>query len=90
MACADQFSIRLCDGCGLFASRKKKRDNKSFTTSKDVYECIGCHNSTRISTIRIPYSFKLFITELMALNILPRLRTKGSKYDSQLIEEINN
>jgi DNA-directed RNA polymerase II subunit RPB2 len=85
--CGDEFKCHICDICGTFASRKKKRENKINSSNKDVYECIACKNSTRVSAIKIPYCFKLFVTEMMAMNILPRLRVRKNRFDSQIHED---
>jgi len=79
---ADVYQTYTCDSCGLFAQRKLRKDNKTYATKKDIYWCPACKNNTDISTIRIPYAFKLLIQELMAMNIAPRIRTKKGAYDS--------
>ena len=70
---SDAYVTRVCDKCGLFAQRM-------FTESQiilpeDQFYCKGCRNYTHITKIRLPYSMKLLIQELMAMNIAPRIRT---------------
>ena len=66
MECSDLYEVKICDQCGFFASKVK---------NSNAYQCNNCKNSTEISTVEIPYAFKLMIQELMAINILPRLKT---------------
>jgi len=71
METSDITKVYVCDDCGLFASKAME---------KDYYTCKACHNSTRISAIVIPYACKLLFQELMAVNILPRIRTEKTIY----------
>ena len=67
MESSDIYKYNVCDDCGKIASK---------VPDKDYYRCKGCNNSTRISTVVTPYAFKLLIQDLMAVNILPRIRTE--------------
>lgn len=78
---ADVYHCYVCDTCGLFAQRLLRKDNKPYPTKKDIYYCPACRNYTDISKIRIPYAFKLLVQELMAMNIVPRIRTKKRAYE---------
>lgn len=78
---SDIYTCHVCDKCGLFAQRMMRKDNKPYPTKKDIYFCQACKNYTDISKIRIPYAFKLFIQELLAMNICPRIRVKKNAYD---------
>jgi DNA-directed RNA polymerase II subunit RPB2 len=71
---SDPFIAWICDNCGLFAQRSIRRENETFSTSDDIYQCNACNNQTRLSKIKLPYSFKLFTQELMSMCIFPRLR----------------
>jgi DNA-directed RNA polymerase II subunit RPB2 len=73
---SDAYSTYVCDVCGLFAQRMKKKENKIYPSETDVYYCNSCKNKSRISKIIIPYAFKLLIQELMSMNIASRIRTK--------------
>jgi len=72
METSDITKVYICDDCGLFASK---------VIDKDYYNCKACHNSTRISAIVIPHACKLLFQELMAVNILPRIRTEKTVYN---------
>jgi DNA-directed RNA polymerase beta subunit len=72
METSDITKIYVCDDCGLFASK---------VIDKDYYFCKQCHNSTRISAVVIPFACKLLFQELMAVNILPRIRTEKTIYN---------
>jgi DNA-directed RNA polymerase II subunit RPB2 len=67
METSDITKVYVCDDCGLFASK---------VIDKDYYKCKGCHNSTRISAVVIPYACKLLFQELITMNIAPRMITK--------------
>ena len=73
---ADVYQTYVCDKCGLFAQRMLRKDNKPYATKKDIYHCPACKNKTEISTIRIPYAFKLLLQELMSMSIAPRIKAK--------------
>jgi DNA-directed RNA polymerase II subunit RPB2 len=72
METSDMETFHVCDECGLFVSK---------VMDKDYYYCQACDNSTRISTVNLPYACKLMFQELMAVNIAPRIKTDESKYD---------
>lgn len=72
METSDITKVYVCDDCGLFASK---------VIDKDYYACKSCQNSTRISAIVIPHACKLLFQELMAVNILPRIKTEKSIYN---------
>lgn len=72
METSDITKIYVCDDCGLFASK---------VIDKDYYSCKSCHNTTRISAVVIPYACKLLFQELMAVNILPRIRTDNNIFN---------
>ena len=71
METSDISKAYVCDECGMFAAK---------VIDKDFYRCKGCHNSTRISAVVIPYACKLLFQELTSVNILPRIRTEKSIY----------
>ena len=76
MDTADAYSTFVCDECGLFAERMKRKGSKPQASNRDIYFCPGCKNKTRISKIMIPYAFKLLIQEMMAMCIAPRIRVE--------------
>ena len=70
---SDIYTTWVCSKCGLIAQKKK-----------DIWICNSCskliENQGEISyanKVVMPYAFKLLIQELMAINILPRIKTKG-------------
>ena len=77
---ADAYSTYVCSICGLFAQRMIRKDNKPYTTKKDIYYCPSCRNKTNVAKIRIPYAFKLLIQEMMSMNIAPRIRVKDNQF----------
>jgi DNA-directed RNA polymerase II subunit RPB2 len=74
METSDISKSYVCDICGMFASK---------VIDKDYYMCKGCHNTTRISAVVIPYAAKLLFQELTAVNILPRIRTERTIYGDE-------
>jgi DNA-directed RNA polymerase II subunit RPB2 len=71
---SDIYSCYVCSKCGLIASKK---------IDKDIYVCQACAKlpenqgeTIYAQKITICYAFKLLIQELMAINILPRIRVK--------------
>ena len=80
METADAYETQICDVCGLFAQRMLRKDNKPYSTQKDIYWCPACKNKTNVSKIRIPYAFKLLLQEMMSMNIAPRVRTIKNKF----------
>lgn len=70
---SDIYTTWVCSKCGLIAQKKK-----------DIWICGSCskliENQGEISyanKVIMPYAFKLLIQELMAINILPRIKTKN-------------
>ena len=74
METSDISKVYVCDECGMFASK---------VIDKDYYRCKGCHNSTKISAVVIPHACKLLFQELTSVNVLPRIRTEKSIYNSE-------
>jgi DNA-directed RNA polymerase II subunit RPB2 len=71
MELSDIYTVKVCNSCGLFASK---------VVNKNVWCCNACKNFTDVSTVQMPYAFKLLIQEAQAINILPRIRTKNTVY----------
>lgn len=78
---SDAYTTYVCDECGLFAQRFRRKENKTYSTDEDIYYCPSCKNHNEISKIRIPYAFKLFLHELMAMSIAPRIRCVKNIYN---------
>ena len=75
METSDITKVHVCDICGLFASK---------VIDREYYTCKGCHNSTKISAVVIPYACKLLFQELTSVNILPRIRTEKTINNDEL------
>lgn len=69
METSDITTVRVCDNCGLLASKMM---------DKDIWTCLmpQCRNAG-ISQINVPYAFKLLVQELMSVNIAPRIKTEN-------------
>lgn len=65
METSDQYIVHVCDNCGLFARK---------VIDSNHYICDSCRETKKISTIALPYAFKLMVQELLAINIMPRIR----------------
>ena len=68
MECSDAWTGRVCDLCGTFVWR---------SPAHHQYYCKAC-DSSLTHTVVIPYSLKLLSQELMAMGIMPRIRTGKS------------
>jgi hypothetical protein len=80
MDTSDAYTCYVCGECGLFAQRMIRKDNKSYSSTSDIYYCPACNNKTNIAKVMIPYAFKLLMQELMCMCIAPRIRVKESIY----------
>ena len=77
---SDIYTTHVCNKCGLICQKKM---------DKNIYICVSCsklpENQGELSyanTIVIPYAFKLLIQELMAINILPRIKVNETQFNS--------
>ena len=68
--CADHSKAYVCNTCGLICTANEH---------KNIYSCRGCKNNSVISQVRIPYSMKLLIQELMSMHIAPRIQVGNGK-----------
>jgi DNA-directed RNA polymerase II subunit RPB2 len=64
---SDIYITFVCNKCGLLANK---------LSDKDVWKCNQCNDNPEVSKIAIPYAFKLLVQELMAINILPRIKVE--------------
>ena len=46
-----------------------------YNNEKHIHLCNICDNKTQFSYVKIPYSFKLLLQELISMNVVPRLMT---------------
>ena len=51
-------------------------DLRSYVTVFFLSRCHYCSSSHNISTLKIPYAYKLLFQELLSMNIVPRLSLK--------------
>jgi DNA-directed RNA polymerase II subunit RPB2 len=65
METSDPYIVHVCDNCGLFARK---------VIDSNHYICDSCRETKKISTVSLPYAFKLMVQELLAINIMPRIR----------------
>jgi hypothetical protein len=65
METSDPYIVHICDNCGLFARK---------VIDSNHYICDSCKETKKISIVALPYAFKLMVQELLAINIMPRLR----------------
>src|SRR5262249_28993730 len=78
MDAADAYITRVCDICGGFAQRKLMENSGRTVGPADKFFCQVCQNYDYITTIRIPYCFKLLCQELLSMNIEPKIKTANS------------
>eukprot|EP01059_Diplonema_ambulator_P035053 TRINITY_DN8143_c0_g1_i1.p1 TRINITY_DN8143_c0_g1~~TRINITY_DN8143_c0_g1_i1.p1 ORF type:complete len:1225 (+),score=459.11 TRINITY_DN8143_c0_g1_i1:58-3675(+) len=70
---SDHYRVHVCDRCGLFAVADLKTRMGAQAHS---FQCTFCRSSSKISQILIPYCCKLLFQELMAMAIVPRIKTE--------------
>jgi len=51
--------------------------------NKNVYICEACKTSDT-HKVQLPYAFKLMMQELMAINILPRIRVEQNEFTNSV------
>jgi len=60
---SDEFTIHVCELCGLPSVAK---------TDRGIYYCTACDNMDHVYSVKCPYAFKLLFQELMGMLIVPR------------------
>jgi DNA-directed RNA polymerase beta subunit len=68
---SDQFTLHICELCGLPSVAK---------TDRGIYYCTACNNMDHVFSVKCPYAFKLLFQELMGMLIVPRAEL-GSALD---------
>ena len=63
---SDKYGVYVCKLCGMIAI---------FNNNKNIHICNICDNKTEFSYVKLPYSFKLLIQELISMNVVPRIIT---------------
>jgi DNA-directed RNA polymerase II subunit RPB2 len=66
MECSDAFPCHVCKDCGLIAITNPEQG---------IWSCKGCGNTTKFSSIQVPYASKLLIQELETMCIGSRIIT---------------
>lgn len=61
---SDNYRVFVCRKCGLLCTANPE---------KNIYKCAQCKNSADITQVRIPYSMKLLMQELMTMGVAPRI-----------------
>jgi DNA-directed RNA polymerase II subunit RPB2 len=64
---SDPYRVHVCKLCGTIC--QSDLENQRF-----LCKCIDGGNTTEIAQVFIPYACKLFFQELMAMNIVPRIK----------------
>tara|TARA_B110000046_G_scaffold178376_1_gene206194 strand:- start:1319 stop:1861 length:543 start_codon:yes stop_codon:yes gene_type:complete len=81
---SDPFTGVVCTKCGYIAQPTAKntivRNNRSF--------CKLCDTGDNCVDVKFPFAFKLFVQEMMAMNIAPRLQI-GDTRQSIHVEAVN-
>lgn len=61
---SDNYRVFVCRKCGLLCTANPE---------KNIYKCSQCKNNADITQVRIPYSMKLLMQELMTMGVAPRI-----------------
>jgi DNA-directed RNA polymerase beta subunit len=61
---SDNYRVFICRKCGLICTANPE---------KNIYKCAQCKNNADITQVRIPYSMKLLMQELMTMGVAPRI-----------------
>lgn len=61
---SDNFRVFICRKCGLIATANPE---------KNIYKCTNCKNNADINQVRMPYSMKLLLQELLTMNVAGRI-----------------
>jgi DNA-directed RNA polymerase II subunit RPB2 len=74
MDSSDGYNMFVCGDCGLIARK---------VINKNIYICDSCKTSDT-HKVQLPYAFKLMMQELMAINILPRIRVEENEFTNSV------
>jgi len=61
---SDNYRVFACRKCGMMAVANPE---------KNKYKCMNCKNCADVTQVRIPYSMKLLMQELMTMGVAPRM-----------------
>ncbi|KAI5180904.1 DNA-directed RNA polymerase II subunit RPB2 [Nematocida sp. AWRm80] len=67
---SDKFEVFICNNCGIFCSGNRERG---------IFSCQLCDTRTEISSVFMPYAFKLLVQEMMAMCISVQMRLEPWK-----------
>lgn len=65
---SDIYETHVCENCGMFAERQKRKSNRFVESPDDIFYCKVCQNRSHIAKITIPYAFKLLVQELQSMS----------------------
>jgi DNA-directed RNA polymerase II subunit RPB2 len=72
MDSSDGYIMNVCADCGLIARK---------IINKNIFVCDSCKTSDT-HKVQLPYAFKLMMQELMAINILPRIKVDENEFNT--------
>lgn len=61
---SDNYRVFICRKCGILCTANPE---------KSIHKCLQCKNNADITQVRIPYSMKLLMQELMTMGVAPRI-----------------
>jgi DNA-directed RNA polymerase II subunit RPB2 len=67
---SDPFCTAVCANCGMLAQVPALGMQ---VRNAETY-CRNCKTGAHVNMVRMPYAFKLLVQEMMAMNVVPRLR----------------
>ena len=81
---SDATVLHVCDLCGMLAQRVVLENTDTTPRDTDIYKCVSCNNTNRISKVMIPYAQKLLTQELISMGIVPRIEIENDEYNDEL------
>lgn len=78
---SDPFVVPICQKCGLLAQSA----SVGMYVRNTEEHCRNCGEGSHVREVRMPYVFKLFVQELLAMNIVPRIKVDQSLAANQCL-----